>query len=126
MSAQECLHLLADPDLHVGRLALILDDEPVILPVNFTVDRGVIVFRTETGSLLAYATRGAPVAFEVDKVDPAWREGWSVLVRGRGEHVSDPDELVRLRSLPLQPWAPGDKALFARIVPTAISGRRIT
>lgn len=65
------------------------------------------------------------MAFEVDEVDDAWEEGWSVLIRGSAVEVTDPDELTRLQRLPLRPWAGGDKPAHIRIVPAAISGRRI-
>jgi hypothetical protein len=43
------------------------------------------VIRTDAGSKLAAALRGAPVAFEVDGVDETHQVGWSVVVRGRAE-----------------------------------------
>jgi len=40
--------------------------------------------------------------------------------------VTEPDELARLRELPLRPWAPGARDHYARILPAALTGRRIT
>ena len=51
--------------------------------------------------------------------------GWSVLVRGEAIEVADPAELARLRRLPLDPWAPGAKAHYVRILPAKLTGRRI-
>jgi Pyridoxamine 5'-phosphate oxidase len=48
--------------------------------------------------------------------------GWSVLVRGTLAEVTDPDDLERLRTLPLSPWAPGAKARYVRVEPASISG----
>ena len=49
-----------------------------------------------------------------------------MVVRGSLTEVSDPDDLERLRTLPLYPWAPGAKARYLCVRPTSVSGRRIT
>ena len=52
-----------------------------MLPVNFAVTGKTIIFRTAPDTLLAlYAD--APVSFEVDRLDEALHQGWSVLVHG--------------------------------------------
>jgi len=38
---------------------------PSVVPVNYLLDNDRIVIRTDAGSKLAAALRGAPVAFEV-------------------------------------------------------------
>jgi uncharacterized protein len=119
----ECFALLARQ--HVGRVALVDDRGPVVLPVNFVLDRRMVVFRTDEGTKLAVACRGSRVAFEIDGADEAGPAGWSVLVRGEAIEVTDPVELARLRRLPLEPWAPGAKAHYVRILPAALTGRRI-
>ena len=48
-----------------------------------------------------------------------------VAVVGIGRAVDDPEELALLESLPLQPWAPGPKPHFIRIMTDIVSGRRI-
>ena len=110
---------------HLGRLALTDPDEPVIFPVNYVLDEGAVVFRTDPGSKLDAIAGGARVAFEVDAVDEGSRTGWSVVVRGRAAEVSEPADLDRLRGLPLYPWAPGAKARYVRIRPVSVTGRRI-
>lgn len=119
----ECHKLLAER--HLGRLALTDPDEPVIFPVNYVLDEGAVVFRTDPGSKLDAIAGGARVAFEVDAVDEGSRTGWSVVVRGRAAEVSEPADLDRLRGLPLYPWAPGGKARYVRIRPVSVTGRRI-
>jgi nitroimidazol reductase NimA-like FMN-containing flavoprotein (pyridoxamine 5'-phosphate oxidase superfamily) len=119
----ECHKLLAER--HLGRLALTDPDEPVIFPVNYVLDEGAVVFRTDPGSKLDAIAGGARVAFEVDAVDEGSRTGWSVVVRGRAAEVSEPADLDRLRGLPLYPWAPGAKARYVRIRPVSVTGRRI-
>jgi hypothetical protein len=65
------------------------------------------------------------VGFEIDRVDEAVSEGWSVLVSGRAFCVDDPDEIVRLSSLDLEPWAGGARHALVKITPVTITGRVI-
>lgn len=123
MDVDECLDRLARQ--HLGRLAFEVDGRPQIIPLNYLLHEGAVVVRTELGTLLDTIV-GRPVAFEVDDVDDEYHDGWSVVVHGRAEEVWEPDELERLRSLPLRPWAPGDRSHYVRILSTAITGRRIT
>src|SRR5215216_1509660 len=80
---------------------------PSIIPVNYLLDDDKVVIRTDAGSKLAAALRGAPVAFEVDGVDETRQVGWSVVVRGRAEELTDEDKLAELRQTPLLAWHPG-------------------
>lgn len=125
LGVDECMRLLASHLPHVGRLGFLVDGKPMILPVNYVFWEGSIVFRSDPGAKLGAAAASQHVAFEVDDVDPTWEEGWSVLVRGRAEEVTDPDELEKMEDLPLRPWGPGAKASYVRVMPTEISGRRI-
>jgi hypothetical protein len=62
---------------------------------------------SDAGSKLAAALRGAPVAFEADGVDQDHQVGgWSVVVRGRAEEITDEDKLAELRRTPLLAWHP--------------------
>jgi len=119
----ECLVLL---DLaYVGRVGLSVHALPVILPVNYVVHKGDVVFRTSAGTKLAAATAGAVVAFEVDHHDPHGTRGWSVLLQGRAEEVVDPERVAQAATLPLHSWAlDGAADHFVRLHPTLISGRR--
>ena len=64
----ECVLLLRANDL--GRIGLVdRDARPLIFPVNYFFDEGVVVFRTGPGSKLDLAP-GAPVCFETDGWDP--------------------------------------------------------
>ena len=119
----ECFSLLARQ--HLGRVVLVDDRGPLALPVNFVLNQYTVLFRTDEGTKLDVASRGARVAFEVDGVDEATRTGWSVLVRGEATEVTDPAELARVRGLRLHPWAPGAKGHYLRILPTSLTGRRI-
>ncbi len=123
LGPDECMRLLEEYPARVGRLA-IADPRPIILPVNYAVDRGDIVFRTAPGTKLDAALKDTFVAFEVDDVTAEWTTGWSVLVRGQAGEVSDPDEMRRLSQLNLYAWASGKKDHFVRISNAIISGRR--
>jgi nitroimidazol reductase NimA-like FMN-containing flavoprotein (pyridoxamine 5'-phosphate oxidase superfamily) len=124
LSKSECFGLLARE--RVGRVAFVDDLGPIVLPVNFVLDRHMVVFRTDGGTKLDAAVRGSQVAFEIDGTDEEARTGWSVLIRGEAVEVTDPAELARLRRLPLHPWAPGAKTHYVRILPAALTGRRIS
>jgi uncharacterized protein len=117
-----CVHLLKAHGL--GRLAVSVRDQPLILPVNYAMDGDRVVFRTDPGTKL-YAAVGKPVAFEIDGFDRLYHEGWSVVVVGSAEEVHDTTELERLAKLPLGPWVPGPKSHWLRVVPGAITGRRL-
>jgi nitroimidazol reductase NimA-like FMN-containing flavoprotein (pyridoxamine 5'-phosphate oxidase superfamily) len=124
LTKSECFKLLSGQRL--GRVAVVDDQGPIVFPVNFVLDRHMVVFRTDEGTKLDAAARGSRVAFEIDGTDEAARTGWSVLVRGEATEVTDPAELARLRALRVAPWAPGAKAHYVRILPAKLTGRRIS
>ncbi len=123
LTKDECFRLLAGK--HLGRVVLVDERGPLALPVNFLLDQHTVLFRSDEGTKLDVAVRGGQVAFQIDGVDEATRTGWSVLVRGEATEVTDPDELARVRRLPLYPWAPGGKGHYLRILPASLTGRRI-
>lgn len=125
LERDECIKLMERHPAGVGRVA-VANPRPNIFPVNFAVDRGGVVFRTDPGTKFHAAVHSTFVAFEVDWVEPSWLVGWSVVVRGQAHVVTDPDELERLRHLPLLPWTEGAKEHFIRIDATLVSGRRLT
>ena len=125
LERDECIRLMKGHPAGVGRVAL-AGPRPVIFPVNYAIDRGNIVFRTDPGTKFHAAVHKAFVAFEVDWVEPTWQTGWSVVVRGQAHVVTDPDELKRVQRLPLLPWVEGDKENFVSIETKLISGRRLS
>jgi hypothetical protein len=122
---QECLALLAGERL--GRLGVLVDGVPLVLPMQFALDGEDIVLRTNAGAKFNEAPLSA-VSFEVDHVDWEKKEGWSVLVKGVAQDISTAiDTLsVRFRSLGLDTWAPQPADAWIRVVPQSITGRRIS
>jgi transcriptional regulator with XRE-family HTH domain len=128
LNVAECWQLIAPGG--VGRIAFSMPSGPVVLPVNYTVVCGAmtssaIVLRTGHGTLIE-AHGYDKVAFEVDHIDDALCQGWSVLVAGQAHIVSQPAELRHLHAeADLLPWPEGEHDVWVRIVPTKITGRRI-
>jgi nitroimidazol reductase NimA-like FMN-containing flavoprotein (pyridoxamine 5'-phosphate oxidase superfamily) len=120
----ECLQLLSEA--HVGRLAVVEEGQPLVVPVNFTYTSDGLVVRTDVGTKLEAGARRL-VAFEIDEIDQQSHLGWSVLVQGHGYDVTDTldEKSERLRSAPVDTWAPGDKARRLRIELAKITGRRL-
>lgn len=120
----ECLRLLAGQK--VGRLGFVVGGQPMVVPVNYALQGDVILFRTGEGSKLE-AAPGAKVAFEVDQIDDRMSTGWSVVVQGTAEEITDDEdwfaEVLRRGAAPT--WLPGPAGHYVRINPTLISGRRL-
>ena len=119
----ECRRLIADGG--VGRVIFTEPRGPVALPVNFRTVGSDIVVRTEPDANLVASVATGRVSFEVDRLDDALAEGWSVLVSGHGHKVVDATELALVRGLGDEPWAGGERATFIRIVSDVVTGRRI-
>jgi nitroimidazol reductase NimA-like FMN-containing flavoprotein (pyridoxamine 5'-phosphate oxidase superfamily) len=129
LSEAECLQLISPGG--VGRLAYTGRFGPTVLPVNYKLHQGTIVFRTAHDSSvdedLRTGIQGAEfkVAFEIDDISPAAREGWSVLVQGSAHHVESAAERASVLDAGVEPWAGGTRELFVRIIPTRITGRHV-
>jgi hypothetical protein len=126
LTPAQCRELLSRH--HLGRIAYLeqVGVLPLILPVNYLLVGDSVVFRTDPGSKLTAALHTAPVAFEVDGVDPELEVGWSVLLRGFVTVVTSRVEVDHLSSSPLNAWAPGRKGHFLRIEVRQLTGRRIS
>lgn len=124
LDRDECLDLLASQP--VGRLAFVLAGRPMVLPVNFALDGGDIVFKTGAGSKLATALRRiGTVAFEVDDWETDGQTGWSVLVQGSMDGILDLTEMARLEHLGLATWLDTRRPHWIRLTVERISGRAI-
>jgi transcriptional regulator with XRE-family HTH domain len=122
LSEAECLAFLSTGG--VGRFLFGADRGPVAVPVNYRMLGADIVFRTGEATSLAAAARQL-VSFEVDHLDDALREGWSVLVSGHAHVVSDAAELAEVTALGIAPWSGGTKPTYIRIAATTLTGRQI-
>jgi nitroimidazol reductase NimA-like FMN-containing flavoprotein (pyridoxamine 5'-phosphate oxidase superfamily) len=125
----ECLRLIMPGG--VGRLAYSGRYGPTVLPVNYRLYEGTIVFRTTQDSptdedlRTGIANAVYKVAFEIDEIDLAAQEGWSVLIQGPVHHVESDTERASVLEAGVETWPGGDRELFLRIVPSRITGRRI-
>ena len=121
---EECLLLLRTST--VGRIAVVIDEFPVVLPVNYrlveTPGRTWLAIRTRPGNILERAPMH--VAFEIDSLDPSHQEGWSVLTRGT-LHSVDPDAADFRERFDPEPWLLTERDAWLVVEPFAITGRRL-
>ena len=120
LSEEECWNLLSRREL--GRLAVAVDGEPDIFPVNYVVDGPRVLFRTAPGSKLAELSVNPRVAFEVDEYDETYAA--SVVLKGVAKRLELQSEIDAADALPLTPWIPTLKYRWVRIAPISITGRR--
>lgn len=120
LDTDECRHLLRGGK--VGRISWSAGEAgQLILPVNYVVADGTVLFRTSPHAVLAQLSEGCEVAFQVDDYDESAANGWSVLVQGHTELYGE----ERLNPVP-DPWAPGQRNLVIAVVPRRYSGRAVS
>jgi nitroimidazol reductase NimA-like FMN-containing flavoprotein (pyridoxamine 5'-phosphate oxidase superfamily) len=125
LSVDECVDLLGANI--VGRAAICTPSGPHVVPVNYSLLNGAVIFRTTPYSVLGTYAWAGDIAFEVDQVDPVTHRGWSVVAVGPGEMVEDVEELEQIRwAHDPQPWADGARPLYVRLRWREITGRRIS
>jgi nitroimidazol reductase NimA-like FMN-containing flavoprotein (pyridoxamine 5'-phosphate oxidase superfamily) len=128
LDEDQCLKLVSEGG--IGRIAYVGRFGPAVLPVNYELLDGTVVFRTAANSPLDEDLRTGitnadyKVAFEIDSIDLATRRGWSVLIQGPAHHLAG-DERNVVAGARVEPWAPGDREMMVRIVPSRITGRRV-
>jgi nitroimidazol reductase NimA-like FMN-containing flavoprotein (pyridoxamine 5'-phosphate oxidase superfamily) len=120
LNEEECWTLLARWQL--GRLAVAVDGEPDIFPVNYVVDGPRVLFRTAPGAKLTELAANPHVAFEVDEYDDT--SAASVVLKGVAKRLELQREIDAADALPLTPWIPTLKYRWVRITPRSISGVR--
>jgi nitroimidazol reductase NimA-like FMN-containing flavoprotein (pyridoxamine 5'-phosphate oxidase superfamily) len=119
LTTEECLERLAA--CRVGRFAVALPGQaPLVVPVNYVLDGDVVVFRSGAGEKVE-RLRQHPASFQVDQIDPGRQTGWSVLITGVA-HEAAPAEVAHLD---VEPWAPGERRRWIRVVPHTMTGRLI-
>ncbi len=110
----------------VGRIAFFQDDEVEVLPVNYVLDEAGIAFRTTGGSKLRPGTQYSTVTFEVDELQDDLSLGWSVVVKGWADAVSDQATVDRLDATGLRPWAHDvERPIWVIVHPKHTTGRAI-
>ncbi len=118
----ECLYLLSSCE--IGRF--VFQDRMLLNahPVHYVLDGASVVFRTEHGAKFRAASQRTVVVFEVDDINPRTGEGWSVVVRGPAELVTQPYEVELVtEALPRQ-WAYDEPTDFIRVPLDVVQGRR--
>ena len=129
LGVDQCLRLISPGG--IGRIAYTGRFGPVVLPVNYRLHDGAVVFRTaEHGPLDEDLRTGITdadykVAFEIDDIDLASQTGWSVLIQGPAHHLDRAGQDA-VRRAGVESWAPGARELFIRIVPSRVTGRSIS
>jgi nitroimidazol reductase NimA-like FMN-containing flavoprotein (pyridoxamine 5'-phosphate oxidase superfamily) len=121
LTRSECEKLLQE---HVvGRVGFCGAAGPLILPVNYRVQTGQVVFRTSAYGMLSELRRRTPVAFEIDGINEPGETGWDVLACGTAEAVMHDHLLTELWGSGPIPWAKGTRNLFIAITLTSLTGR---
>ena len=123
LTPDQCLELLSSCDL--GRIALVIGDQPEIFPVNYAIDRSIVVFRVAPGTKPSLTTNRR-IAFEVDEMDSGAGIAWSVMVKGTVRDVTTSKDpfTAFLRTAGVRAAPPGDHPVWMAIYPSEISGRR--
>jgi nitroimidazol reductase NimA-like FMN-containing flavoprotein (pyridoxamine 5'-phosphate oxidase superfamily) len=121
LSPAECRRLL--PDAAIGRLAVPTPTFPTLEPVAFAVVEGELVVAVRAGSAGDAVAPGTVVAFEADALDPARREGWSIVVKGAVEELDT--DVVPLVAPALGPWPMRTSDRLILIRSEQITGQRL-
>jgi nitroimidazol reductase NimA-like FMN-containing flavoprotein (pyridoxamine 5'-phosphate oxidase superfamily) len=122
LSAAQCIDLLMAG--LVGRVAVCTPSGPHVVPVNYSVVDESVIVRTTPYSVLGSQARGSLLALEIDHVDLERHRGWSVVVRGRADVVTDADALKHIKhTWNPESWAAGSRNVYLRVPWSEVSGR---
>jgi nitroimidazol reductase NimA-like FMN-containing flavoprotein (pyridoxamine 5'-phosphate oxidase superfamily) len=123
LTPETCVNRLRERT--VGRLAIVIAGDPIILPVNYRLvepaSGPLLTIRTRPGNVVDHSP--ASVAFEIDSIDSVHHRGWSVLVRGELLHATPTSAEFRER-YDSDSWL-DDREAWLLIDPWAISGREL-
>lgn len=116
ISEAECRALLGE--VEYGRIAWQGEAGLTVVPVNFQLVDGQVVFHTSPQSSLADLVEGADVAFQADEIDAEVANGWSVLLRGTTGPAPAGIEPAS--------WLTDGRTLGIMITEQAVSGRSMS
>jgi nitroimidazol reductase NimA-like FMN-containing flavoprotein (pyridoxamine 5'-phosphate oxidase superfamily) len=119
----ECRELLSEGG--IGRVVFRAEGRPVAFPVNFKTLDDDVIFRSRQDGEVGAIPYEEPVSFEVDRIDDAMSEGWSVLATGTVHQVRADDQLRKVEALGIEPWAGAERHAYFRLAVTSLTGRRI-
>ena len=122
LSRRESIELLSRQV--VGRVVFTHSALPAVVPVTFAIRDDAVMIRTAQGTRLAAAADRGVLAFEADEIDPVARTGWSVVVTGVAELVTDLMQQDFIESV-VEPFVPRDDDVYVRLPLTVVTGRRV-
>lgn len=123
LTLAECQRLISPGG--IGRIAFGGGRGPIVLPVSYMMLDGTVLIRTAEGTVVD-GHGDDYVAFEIDHIDAALRQGWSVLIQGQAHRVRHPAEVLRvIKGQVPWPWPAGEHDVYVRILPEHTSGRRV-
>jgi uncharacterized protein len=120
LDEDECWRLLEAKDL--GRLAVSVQDQPDIFPVNYATSRRRLYLRTAQGSKLLELTINSHVAIEIDEIGSD--SAVSVVVQGTARQLETQAETEAAEQLHVRPRVGNGKPVFVEITPVNVEGRR--
>ena len=121
-----------------GHLGCAHNNRPYVVPINYAYDLQDIYFFTTEGTKTDYIADNPEVCLQVEEVDDSshWR---SVMVNGRAEKVTEPEEMERAMQLiternptltpainltQLDAWGRANITAIYRVRPEIIDGRK--
>lgn len=122
MGEEVCLSALRTE--RIGRIVLTQRALPLAVPVSYLVTAEGVVVRVPDNDASGWHAAGSVVALEADAQDA--EGGWSVLVLGMADEVTDAAEIELLdRTVPMT-WADTSASkAYLRIPFSLVSGRRL-
>ncbi len=119
LSDDQCWALLERE--RFGRLATNALGVMDITPLNYLAWKRTILLRTAPGSKLLELTVNPDVVLEIDGRESGF--AWSVVLKGRARMLTNPAEIAEAEQAGLRNQLSGEKPIWVRIEPTAVSGR---
>ncbi len=111
-----------------GRIVFTFNALPAIRPLNHVVEHGLIILRTRLtfpASIAAQPANAVVVTYEADNFDPLTETGWTVVITGQANTLTNPDQTSHYKQS-LLPWINHGTDTVLAIKPNIITGFRIT